>query len=72
MLQKRFVFGKPTRAVADTIWNIPLTYVAQDGDFTDTSTKEWMLTESLTIGRPGNPNQWYIMNVLEAGNYIIS
>jgi hypothetical protein len=46
---------------------IPLTYTAQDGDFRNTSTKQWMNVPSLKIDRPTEENNWFIFNVQQTG-----
>ena len=50
-----------------SLWIIPLTYTTQDGDFQDTSTKQWMNGPSLKIDRPTEENKWFIFNVQQTG-----
>jgi hypothetical protein len=49
------------------LWTIPLTYTAQDGDFQNTSTKQWMKDSFLKIDRPTEENKWFIFNVQQTG-----
>jgi hypothetical protein len=67
-LQERFLLT-PASTPDETsyLWSIPLTYEIQDGDFTDTSTKEWLTESSLKIVRPTDEDKWFIFNVQQTG-----
>jgi hypothetical protein len=50
-----------------SLWTIPLTYTTQDGNFQNTSTKQWMKSSSLKIDRPTEEDKWFIFNVQQTG-----
>ncbi|XP_023722517.1 aminopeptidase N isoform X2 [Cryptotermes secundus] len=71
--QERFLLTRAsTRNEGSTLWSVPLTYAVQDGDFTDTSTKEWLTESSLKIGRPTEEDKWFIFNVQQIGFYRVN
>jgi hypothetical protein len=67
-LQERFLLTQASPPNEDSsLWDIPLTYEVQDGNFDDTSTKQWLTESSLKIARPTDENEWFIFNVQQAG-----
>ncbi|PSN39002.1 Aminopeptidase N [Blattella germanica] len=72
LTQNRFIMKRTPTTRVDSVWSIPLTYVVQDGDFSDTSTKQWMKESSMTMDKPSESGKWHIFNVQETGYYRVN